>query len=78
MGLQTCPAFWQQEETKNMKTLLNEAEIRTMVNGLKSKDPNITDENVQKKIRCSLVLQGFSWSADMERKIRYCIHINPI
>jgi hypothetical protein len=61
-----------------MKTVLNETEIRTMVNGLKTKDPNITNENVQKKIRCSLVLQGFSWSEDMGRKIRYCININPI
>ncbi len=61
-----------------MKTALNETEIRAMVNGLKTKDPNITNENVQKKILCSLVLQGFSWSNDMERKVRYCIHINPI
>ena len=61
-----------------MNTLLNEMEIRTMVKGLKTKDPNITDEDVQKKIRCCLVLQGVLWSEDMERKIRYCIHINPI
>ena len=64
--------------TKDMKTLLNETEIRTMVNGLKTKDPELTNENVQKTIRCSLVLQGFPWSEDMERKVRYCIHINPI
>lgn len=61
-----------------MKTLLNETEIRTMVNGLKTEDPNITNENVQRKIRCSLVLQGFLWSEDLERKVRYCIRINPI
>jgi hypothetical protein len=61
-----------------MNTLLNEMEIRTMMKGLKTKDPNITNENVQKRIRCNLVLQGFSWSEDMERKIRYCININPI
>jgi hypothetical protein len=61
-----------------MNTLLNELEIRTMMNGFKTKDPNITNEDVQKKIRSSLVLQGFLWSEDMERKIRYCIQINPI
>lgn len=61
-----------------MNTLLNEMEIRTMVNGLKAKDPNITNEDVQKEIRGCLVLQGFLWSEDMERKIRYCININPI
>lgn len=61
-----------------MNTLLNEVEIRTMVNGLKTKDPNITNEDVQNKICCFPVLQGFLWSEDMERKIRYCIHINPI
>lgn len=61
-----------------MNTLLNEMEIRTMVNGLKTKDPNITNKDVQNEIRCRLILQGFLWTDDMERKIRYCIHINPI
>jgi hypothetical protein len=60
-----------------MKTLLNETEIRTMMNGLKTEDPNITKEDVQKRICGSLVLRGVSWSEDMERKIRYCIQINP-
>jgi len=61
-----------------MNTPLNEMDIRTMVNGLKTKDPNITNEDIQKEIRGSLVLQGFLGSEDMERKIRYCININPI
>ena len=61
-----------------MKTLLNEAEIRMMMNGLKIEDPEITKENLQKKIRGGLVLQGFTSSEDMDRKIRYCIQINPI
>ena len=60
-----------------MKTLLNETEIRMLVNGVKTKDPNITNENVLKTIRGSLVLQGVAWSEEMDRKIRYCIHINP-
>jgi hypothetical protein len=60
-----------------MRTLLNEAEIRMMVNGLKTEDPNIANEDVVKKIRGSLVLQGIEWSEDMEKKIRYCVHINP-
>lgn len=68
---------WQYKEMINMKTPLNETEIRTMVNGLKSEDPNITTEEVVKKIRGSLVLQGVAWNEDVDRKIRYCIHINP-
>jgi hypothetical protein len=60
-----------------MNTLLKEMEIRMMMNGLKDEDPDITNENLQKKIRGGLVLQGFSWSEEMERKIRYCIQINP-
>jgi hypothetical protein len=60
-----------------MRTLLNETEIRMMMNGLKTEDPEITKENLQKKIRGGLVLQGFTWSEDMERKIKYCIQINP-
>jgi hypothetical protein len=60
-----------------MKTLLNETEIRMLVEGLKTQDPDITNEDVQKRIRGNLVLQGFEWSDEMERKIRYCLHINP-
>ena len=62
----------------NMKTLLGETELRMMVNGLKIKNPDITSENIQKSIRGRLVLQGLEWSEEMERKIKYCIHINPI
>jgi hypothetical protein len=62
----------------NMKTVLNETEIRIMVDGLKTKDPGLTGENIQDRIRGSLVLQGFDWTEDMERKIRYCIRINPV
>jgi hypothetical protein len=62
----------------DMNALLNETELRTMVNGLKNSDPNITSKNIQKKIRSSLVLKGLEWSEDLERKIRYCIYINPI
>jgi hypothetical protein len=64
--------------SENMKALLNETEIRMMMNGLKTEDPDITNENLQKKIRGGLVLQGFAWSEEIERKVRYCIHINPI
>jgi hypothetical protein len=48
-----------------------------MVNELKANAPDITNEDIQKKIRGSLVLQGFVWSEEMERKVRYCININP-
>jgi hypothetical protein len=60
-----------------MRILLSETEIRMMMHGLKTDEPDITKENLQKKIRGGLVLQGFAWSEDMERKIRYCIQINP-
>jgi hypothetical protein len=60
-----------------MNTCLKETEMRTIMNGLKDEDPEITSENLQKKIRGGLVLQGFMWSEEMERKIRYCIQINP-
>lgn len=60
-----------------MRTVLTEAEIRMMLNELKSQDPNITNEDAQKKIRGNLVLQGFEWSEEMERRVRYCININP-
>ena len=60
-----------------MNTLLKEMEIRMLMNGLKTEEPAITNENLQKKIRGGLVLQGFAWSEEMERKIRYCIQINP-
>ena len=60
-----------------MNTLLKEMEIRTMMNELKTEEPDITNDNLQKKIRGGLVFQGFAWSEEMERKIRYCIQINP-
>ena len=60
-----------------MNTLLKEMEIRMMMNGLKTEEPAITNENLQKKIRGGLVLQGFAWNEEMERKISYCIQINP-
>jgi hypothetical protein len=60
-----------------MKTPLDETAIRTMVDGLKTHDPEITNEAVQKRIRGNLESQGFHWSEDLERKIRYCFHINP-
>ena len=60
-----------------MNTLLDETAIRMMVDGLKTSDPDITNENVQKRIRGNLESQGFQWSEALERKIRYCVHINP-
>ena len=60
-----------------MSAPLNEAEIRATIEGLKQTDPNITVESVLKKIRESLESQGLQWSADLDRKIRYCVQINP-
>jgi hypothetical protein len=61
-----------------MNTLLDETAIRTMVNGLKTNDPQITNENVQKRIRGNLESQGFQWNEALERKIQYCVRINPV
>lgn len=61
---------------KNMNAPLNETEIRRIVDGLKVKDPDITNDNLKKRVRGSLESQGFQWNEDLERKIRYCVHIN--
>jgi hypothetical protein len=59
-----------------MNIPLNETEIRRIVDGLKTKDPDITNDNLKKRVRGSLESQGFQWNEDLERKIRYCVHIN--
>ena len=58
-------------------TPFNEAEIRAMVEGLRKADPNITGENAVKRICTQLELKGIEWDDDLERKIRYCVHIHP-
>jgi len=60
-----------------MNTPLNEAAIRGMIESVRNTNPNITSEDVIKKIRASRESQGLVWSEDLERKIRYCIQINP-
>jgi hypothetical protein len=60
-----------------MNTLLKETEIRKIVDGLKTKDPEITNDLLKTRVRGSLESQGFQWNEDLERKISYCIHINP-
>jgi len=60
-----------------MNTPLNEAAIRGMIEGMRKTNPDITSEEVIKKIRASRESQGLVWSEDLERKIRYCIQINP-
>jgi hypothetical protein len=60
-----------------MSAPLNEAEIRATIEGLRKTDRNITIENIIEKIRASLESQGVQWSEDLNRKVRYCIQINP-
>jgi len=60
-----------------MNTPLNEAAIRGMIEAIRKSSPHITSEDVIKKIRASRESQGLAWSEDLERKIRYCIQINP-
>ena len=60
-----------------MSALHNEVEMRTIIEGIKNSDPKITTENIIKRIRASWESQGIQWSEDLERKIRYCVQINP-
>jgi hypothetical protein len=60
-----------------MNTPLNEAAIRGMIEAIRKTDPQITSEDVVKKIRASRESQGQVWSGDLERKIKYCIQIDP-
>jgi hypothetical protein len=60
-----------------MSIPLNEEKIRAIIEELKQTNPNITIEEVIKRIRASRESQGFQWNEDLERKVRYCIQINP-
>ena len=60
-----------------MSAPLNESEIRAIIEDLRKTDPNITTENVIKRIRASRESQGLQWSEDLDRKVRYCIQIDP-
>jgi cell division inhibitor SulA len=60
-----------------MSIPLNEEKIRAIIEELRQTDPNITIEEVIKKIRSSRESQGLQWNEDLERKVRYCIQINP-
>ena len=55
----------------------NEAEIRAMIEELRKTCPDITLENVIKRIRLGRESQGLEWNEGLERKIRYCVNINP-
>ena len=60
-----------------MSAPLNEAEIRAIIEELRKTDPNITIENVLNRIRISRESQGLQWNDGLERKVRYCLYINP-
>lgn len=60
-----------------MRTQITEAEMRAVVEGLKIKNPDITNEYIVGRVRLNLESEGFGWSVDLERKVMYCIHINP-
>jgi len=60
-----------------MSNAPDESEIRGLVAGMREKHPEITNENVIKMARTHLELAGREWTRDLERKIRYCIHIDP-
>jgi hypothetical protein len=60
-----------------MKAQITEVEMRGMVDGLKVKNPDITSEHIVRMVRLNFECEGFGWSEDLERKVKYCIHINP-
>ena len=60
-----------------MKTQITEAEMREMVEGLKVRNSDATSEHIIKMVRLNLECEGFGWSQDLERKVKYCININP-
>ena len=60
-----------------MNHVPDESEIRGLVAGMRKKRPEITNENVMQMARTHLELAGRKWTTDLERKIRYCIHIDP-
>jgi hypothetical protein len=60
-----------------MSVPLDEAKIRSIIEDLKKTEPNISFEDVVKRIRASRESQGLQWNEDLEKKIRYCIQINP-
>jgi len=60
-----------------MKAKITEAAMREMVEGLKVKNTDITSEHIVRIVRLTFEGEGFQWSEDLERKVKYCIHINP-
>ena len=60
-----------------MNTALNEADVRRMIEAIRETKPDITGEDIIKTIRAGRESQGQAWSEDLERKIRYCIQIDP-
>jgi hypothetical protein len=60
-----------------MNTPPNEAAIRRMIEAIRETNPDITSEEIIKTIRASRESQGQAWTEDFERKIRYCIQIDP-
>lgn len=60
-----------------MNTPPNEAAIRRMIEAIREANPGITSEEIIKIIRASRESQGQAWTEDFERKIRYCIQIDP-
>lgn len=62
---------------KKMKTQITEAEMREMVERLKVRNSDTTSEHIIRMVRLNLEYEGFEWSQDLERKVKYCININP-
>jgi hypothetical protein len=60
-----------------MSDVPSESEIRGIVDGLRKKHPEITNESAIQMARTHLELAGREWSKDLERKITYCLLINP-
>ncbi|HUA64941.1 MAG TPA: hypothetical protein VME24_03775 [Alphaproteobacteria bacterium] len=60
-----------------MKTQITEAEMREMVDELKVRNSGTSSEHIIRRVRLNLECEGFGWSDALERKVKYCININP-
>lgn len=51
--------------------------MREIVGELKGENSDRTSEHIVRLARLNLECEGFGWNEDLERKVKYCIHINP-
>ena len=60
-----------------MNASFDEAAVRRMIAAIRETNRDVTPEEIIKSIRASRESQGMAWSEELERKITYCIRIDP-